>query len=211
MWMFELGSVRLRPMEKEDLKVWHEWENDFEVMMYSRSRPLNMVNMTQLETRYDEWVKDENTLHFIVELADSKEAIGIARIEQERWHTVRTAGMGTYIGKKELWSKGIGKHITLALLEMAFNHLNVERCEAWSVEYNERAHRVLEACGFKKIGASRQAMFVNGRKWDDYQFDIMREEYLAIRMDLLKETLGDKLKEYLERHCTIKGHEKRTS
>jgi RimJ/RimL family protein N-acetyltransferase len=112
-------------MEKEDLKVWHGWENDFEVMMYSRSRPLNMVNMAQLEARYDEWAKDENTLHFIVELVDSKEAIGIARIEQERWHTVRTAGMGTYIGKKELWSRGIGKHITLALLEMAFNHLNV--------------------------------------------------------------------------------------
>ncbi len=178
--------------------------------MYSRSRPLNMVNMAQLEARYDEWAKDENTLHFIVELAASKEAIGIARIEQERWHTVRTAGMGTYIGKKELWSKGIGKHITLALLEMAFNHLNVERCEAWSVEYNQRAHRVLESCGFKKIGASRQAMFVNGRKWDDYQFDILREDYLTIRMDLLKETLGGKLDEYLERHCTIKGCEKRT-
>jgi len=209
--VFELGRARLRPMEREDLKAWHEWENDFEVMMYSRSRPLNMVNMAQLEARYDEWAKDENTLHFIVELADSKEAIGIARIEQERWHTVRTAGMGTYIGKKEFWSKGIGKHITLALLEMAFNHLNVERCEAWSVEYNQRAHMVLESCGFKKVGASRQAMLVNGRKWDDYQFDILREEYLTIRMGLLKETLGGDLGEFLERHCTIKGYEKRPS
>jgi len=71
--VFELGSVRLRPMEKEDLKLWHVWENDFEVMMWSRSRPLNMANMAQLEARFDEWSKDENSLHFIVELADSKE------------------------------------------------------------------------------------------------------------------------------------------
>jgi hypothetical protein len=70
---------------------------------------------------------------------------------------------------------------------------------------------VLESCGFKKIGVSRQAMFVNGRKWDDFQFDILREEYLTIRMALLKEALGGNLDEYLERHCTIKGYEKRTS
>lgn len=209
--MFELGNVRLRPMEREDLKLWHEWENDFEVMMYSRSRPLNMVNMAQLEARYNEWVKDENTLHFIVELVDSKETIGIARIEQEDWHTVKTAGVGTYIGKKELWNKGTGKYITVALLEMAFNHLNVERCEASSVEYNQRAHKVLETCGFKKSGMSRQSMFVNGRKWDDYHFDILREEYVAIRMNLLKQTLGNKLDEYIERYCNIKNHEQKTS
>lgn len=205
--MFELGSVRLRPMEKEDLKLWHVWENDFEVMMWSRSRPLNMANMAQLEARFDEWSKDENSLHFIVELADSKETLGIARIEQESWHTVKTAGVGTYIGRKDLWSRGLGKHITLAILEMAFNHLNVERCEASSVEYNHRAHKVLESCGFKRSGMSRQAMFVNGRKWDDYHFDILREEYLKIRMDLLKQTLGEKLDEYIKRHCTIQQRE----
>jgi len=163
-----------------------------------------MVNTGQLEARLEEWSKDVYSLHFIVELVDSKEPIGIARIEMEPGHTVKTAGVGTYIGKKELWSKGIGKHITLALLEMTFNHLNVERCEASSIEYNRRAHKVLETCGFKKVGVSRQAMFVNSRRWDDCHFDILREEYLAIRERLLKEELGDKLNEYIERHCTIK-------
>jgi hypothetical protein len=70
---------------------------------------------------------------------------------------------------------------------------------------------VLEACGFKKVGVSRQAMFVNGRRWDDCHFDILREEYVAIRMGLLKEALGDRLDEYVERHCTIKEQENRAS
>ncbi|MCK4222710.1 N-acetyltransferase, partial [Candidatus Bathyarchaeota archaeon] len=69
--MFEFGDLLFRPVEKEDLKILHKWENDFELIMYSRSNPMNFVNMAQLEKQYEEWVKDEKQLHFIVELIDS--------------------------------------------------------------------------------------------------------------------------------------------
>jgi len=202
--MFEFGDIRLRPIEREDLKILHEWENDFEVIMHSRNMPINFVNMSQLEKRYEEWVKDEREQRFIVELADSKEAIGIARLEREDWANVRSADVGTYIGKKELWGKGYGRQITVALLEVVFNQLNMDRCEASSVEYNVRAHNVLDACGFRKVGVARQSAFVNGRKWDRIRFDILREEYLKMRMELLKKTLNNKLDTYIEKHCTIK-------
>jgi diamine N-acetyltransferase len=206
--MFEFGDLRFRPVEKEDLKVLHTWENDFEVIMYSRNRPMNFLSMAQLEKQYEEWIQDERELHFIIELADSKEAIGIARIERQDWSNVKTADVGTYIGNKELWGKGLGRQITVALLEMCFNQLNVDRCEASSVEYNYRAHKSLEACGFRKSGVSRQSAFVNGRKWDRFHFDILRDEYLNIRTDLLRRTLDDKLGEYLEKHCTILDYKK---
>jgi len=202
--MFEFSDVRFRPVEKEDLKVLHEWENDFEVIMYSRNMPMNFVNMTQLEKRYEEWVAGEKELHFIIELVDSKEPIGIARLELHDWSNVRNAEVGTYIGKKQLWNKGLGHQITVALLEMAFNQLNMDRCEASSVEYNRRAHKVLEECGFKKSGVTRQSAFVNGRKWDRFHFDILRDEYLQVRTNLLKQVLGRKLEEYIAKHCTIK-------
>ncbi|UCG36087.1 MAG: GNAT family N-acetyltransferase [Candidatus Bathyarchaeota archaeon] len=204
--MFEFGRIRFRPVEREDLKILHSWENDFELIMYSRSKPMNFVNMAQLEKQYEEWIKDERELRFIVELADSKEPIGIARLRRGEWANVKTAEVGTYIGKKELWGKGLGKQITVALLEMAFNQLNMDRCEAWSVEYNQRAHKSLETCGFKRGGIMRDAAFINGRKWGAYHFDILRDEYLSLRDDLLKQALGDKLDEYLKKHCTIEGY-----
>ncbi len=206
--MFEFGDLRFRPVEKEDLKVLHEWENDFEVIMYSRNRPMNFLSMAQLEKQYEEWMKDEKELHFIIELAGSKEAVGTARLERHDWGNVKTAEIGTYIGKKELWGKGLGLQITVALLEMSFVQLNVERCEASSVEYNPRAHKALEACGFKKVGVTRQSAFVNGRKWDRFHFDMLRDEYLSIRMNLLGKTLGDKLEEYMNKHYTVPGYNK---
>jgi RimJ/RimL family protein N-acetyltransferase len=203
--VFEFGRVRFRALEREDLRLLHGWENDSELIMYSRSRPLNFVSLAQLEKQYEDWMKDEKELHFIIELVDSKEAIGIARLQRQDWGNVKTADIGTYIGKKELWGKGLGREITVGLLEMAFNQLNAERCQAWSVEYNRRAHNALEACGFKKGGAVRQTVFVNGRKWDSYYFDILRGEYLNTRLDLLKQTLGDKANDYIGKNDKIEG------
>jgi diamine N-acetyltransferase len=201
--MFELGDIRFRPVEKDDLKLLHKWENDFELMMYSRSKPLNFVSMEQLERQYDKWMKEDKEDHFIVELVDTNEPIGTAVIRKEEWSNVKNADIGTYIGNKEYWSKGYGKQITVALLEMCFIFLNMERCEAWSVEYNTRAHKTLETCGFKRGGVMRQTVLVNGKKWNSYHFDILREEYTNIRQDLLEKTLGEKLDKYLKKHCSL--------
>jgi RimJ/RimL family protein N-acetyltransferase len=201
--MFELGDIRFRPVEKDDLKLLHKWENDFELMMYSRSKPLNFVSMEQLERQYDKWMKENKETHFIVELIDTNKPIGTAVIRKEEWSNVKNADIGTYIGKKEYWGKGYGKQITVALLEMCFIFLNMERCEAWSVEYNTRAHKTLEACGFTKGGVMRQTVLVNGKKWNSYHFDMLREEYTNIRQGLLGKTLGEKLDNYLKKHCGL--------
>ncbi len=165
---------------------------------------MNFVNMVQLEKQFEEWVKDEKELHLIVELIDSKDPIGIVKIRRGEWGNVKCGNIGTYIGEKKHRGRGLGQQITVALLEMAFNQLNMEKCEAWSVEYNKRAHKALEICGFKRGGIVRQAAFVNGKRWNAYHFDILREEYLAIRMRLLKRTLGKKIDKYMKKHCTIK-------
>jgi RimJ/RimL family protein N-acetyltransferase len=197
--MFEFAGLRFRPLEKEDLKLLHVWENDSELMMYSRSEPLNMATMAQLEERFAEWTKNEKNLLFIVENMGSNEPIGFASIRREVWGNVPGADVGTYIGKKELWEKGFGKKITVALLEMSFVHLGLEHCQAWSVEYNTRAHRALESCGFKKGGVVRNTVYVAGRKWGSFHFDILQEEYMNIRMNLLKNVLRDEVDGYLEK------------
>jgi RimJ/RimL family protein N-acetyltransferase len=197
--VFDFGDLRFRPIEKEDLELMHKWENNSELMMYPRSNPMNFVNMTQLEKKYEEWMKDKKHLRFILELNETKEVIGIARIKQEEWGGVKSKDIGKYIGDKKLWGKGLGQQITVALLEMVFYQLNAERCEAWSVEYNHRAHKTLEACGFRKGGELRKTVFVNGQRWNSIHFDILRDEYLGIRAGSLNQTLGTKKEDYMKK------------
>ena len=198
--MFEFGELRFRALEKDDLKLLHVWENDFETMMMHRGEPLNTVSMSRFEEKYAEWMKDEKNLQFIVENTALKEPIGWAVIHRDMSGGVPTASIGTYIGKKECWEKGFGTKITVALLEMGFMHFGLEECNAWSVEYNIRAHRTLEACGFKKCGAFRDIVFVAGRKWAMFYFELLREEYMNIRMNLLKKTLEDSIQDYLKKN-----------
>ena len=60
--MFQFGSLLFRPTERQDLELMHEWENDSELMMYSRSRPLSFLSMAQLEKQFEEGLKDEKKL-----------------------------------------------------------------------------------------------------------------------------------------------------
>jgi hypothetical protein len=53
--VFEFGRVRFRPLERDDLGLLHVWENDSEVIMYSRSRPLNFASLAQLEKQFEDW------------------------------------------------------------------------------------------------------------------------------------------------------------
>lgn len=198
--MFEFAELRFRPIEKDDLKLLHVWENDFEMTMYHRSEPLCTISMSQLEDKYAEMMKDEKSFYFIVENTALREPIGTAEIHKDTRSNVPAAHIGTYIGKKECWEKGLGTKITVASLEMSFIHFGLDHCQAWSVEYNTRAHRTLEACGFKKCGAMRNVVFVGGKKWEMFNFDILREEYMNIRMNLLSRALGDSVQDYLQKN-----------
>ena len=196
--MFQFGKVVLRPREKEDLEFIHKWENDSELMMYSRSKPASFVNMAQLEKQFEERLKDEKNLFMMIELKQAKDPIGFASLEQRDWGNVKTGHLGICIAEREFWGKGIGRQITVALLEMAFMQLNAERCDTGGVEYNKRAHKTLKWCGFTQSGSLRRIHFVNSHLWDHLYFDLLRKEYLERRMELLRGTLKEDLKQYLE-------------
>jgi RimJ/RimL family protein N-acetyltransferase len=166
---------------------------------------VNFVSLVQLERQYEEWMRDERELHFIVELVDSKEAIGTARLQRQDWGNVKTVDIGTYIGKKELWGKGLGRQITVALLEMSFTSSTLSAVERGASSTIIALTARWKPTGSKKGGAVRQTVFVNDRKWDSYHFDVLRDEYLNIRTNLLKQTLGDKAEEYIRKNGETVG------
>ena len=195
--MLEIGEIRLRAWEKKDLEKVHEWENDFSLMLYSRGKPQNIRTYEDIEEYYEKERKNEKRFHYIVELRESNESIGTAVIRLEDWGQVKSGNLGTYLDKK-YWNLGLGKVITIALLELSFYFMNLDKCEAYSIEYNKRAHKVLEACGFKRVGVIRKGGYVLGKRWDWYFFDVLREEYMEMRESLLEKMLGEKKEEYMK-------------
>lgn len=192
--MFRIGGIRLRPLERNDLALVHELENDEQGTFYARGMPLNFKTMDEVVQEYEEDIKKNIRRRFVVEPEDGK-SMGIASV-YDNPGTIKRAGIGLFL-KKEYWNSGIGKIATLGLLEMLFIFSNYERVEAWSAEYNKRAHKVLMANGLVLEGKLRKAIYVSGRYYDWYIFGELREEYMEKREGLLKGILNKNYEEYL--------------
>ncbi len=200
--MFEIGRIRFRPLRKEDLPTLEKWENSNQVTLYARCNPLVFKSFEDVEEDYEEYLKNEDKYRFMIELCKDEKTIGIATYEDHS-NTVRNADIGTYVGNQEYWNKGLGKEITLGLCEMLFFHENFDRISAWSSSINKRAHKVLKALNFKRVGKARKSGYLFGKRIDWYMFDLLREEYLEDRDELLGSILEDKA-EYLKNYCMLK-------
>lgn len=206
--MFEIGKIRFRPLAREDTASLEKWENEYKVTLYSRGQPLVFKNSDEIEKEYEEYLENEDKKKFIVELTENDKTIGIATYEDHS-NSVKNADIGTYIGEKEFWNQGLGKHITLGLCEMLFFHLNYDRLSAWSSSVNKRAHKVLETFGFKKTGRARKSGFLFGKRIDWVMFDLLKEEYIENREELLEKYLDDK-EAYIKNYCKLKKPVKKT-
>jgi len=151
--------------------------------------------MDEIIQEYEEDLKKNLRRRFVVESTDGKQ-IGIASI-YENPGLMKRAGIGLFL-KKEYWNSGIGKIATLALMEMLFYFSNYERVEAWSAEYNIRAHKVLMDNGMVLEGKLRKSLFISGRYYDWYIFGELKDEYLSKREAIIKKILNKNYEEYLK-------------
>jgi len=88
--------------------------------------------------------------------------------------------VGIGIGERDYWDKGYGTDAMNILLRYAFTELNLERVTLTVFEYNARAIRSYEKCGFRVEGHSRETLHREGRRWDVIFMGILQEEWQAL-------------------------------
>jgi RimJ/RimL family protein N-acetyltransferase len=87
---------------------------------------------------------------------------------------------GIAIGEREYWGKGYGTDAMNIILRFAFTELNLHRVSLTVFEYNPRAIRSYEKCGFRMEGRSREAFQREDRRWDVLHMGVLREEWQAL-------------------------------
>lgn len=85
--------------------------------------------------------------------------------------------VGIFIGDKNYWNKGYGTDAMRILIRFIFEQMNINKIKLNVYEFNPRAVRCYEKCGFKKEGTLRQEIFRDGKYYDQYIMSILREEY----------------------------------
>lgn len=166
-------NIYLSPRNSQDVEIFTQWLNDFETTDYlGRSGLLTTIDA---EKKYLEENSNPEATFVIVTLEDDK-MIGSVSLEEIN-SINRTATLGIFIGDKEYRNKGWGTEAIQLILEYGFHYLNLQNIKLDLMEFNERALKCYQKCGFKEYGRRRKCKFINGKYYDSISMDILAEEF----------------------------------
>ena len=166
-------NIYLSPANTEDYEIFTEWINDFETTDYiARS---HVITTFSSEKEYLESAKNQECFLVIVDLKEDKLIGSISLNDID--HLSRTATLGIFIGDKDYRSRGYGTEAIKLLLDYGFNYLNLNNINLSVFEFNERAIRCYEKCGFKVYGKRTKSKFINGKYYDEIFMEILSDNY----------------------------------
>ena len=85
------------------------------------------------------------------------------------------------IGEHDAWGKGYGTEATKLMVDHAFGVLGLHRIGLTVFEFNGRAIRAYEKCGFTLEGRAREAIFRDGRYWDELHMSVLAQDWAESR------------------------------
>lgn len=177
--LFQGSLVHLTAEEPQVMAdAFSRWARDSEYFRLLDNDPPHLWSVKKVK----EWIekdleKDPLEEHFFAvrTLADEK-LIGFVGLWGLNW-VQGDSFVGIGIGEREYWGKGYGGDAMRLILRYAFDELNLRRVSLDVFEYNTRAIRSYEKCGYVHEGRQRQAMRRDGRRYDILYMGILREEW----------------------------------
>ncbi len=173
-------TVRLRPIERDDLPRFVSWLGDPEVCA---SIALALGPGLAQEERWFEGVLAQPALEQplavdVLHEDGSWRHVGSAGTHGIDWRN-RATEIGLVIGDKAVWGRGVGTEAVDLLLRHAFGDLNLHRVWLRVFADNARARRVYEKLGFRHEGTFREAEYRSGRYRGVEVYGMLESEWRA--------------------------------
>jgi len=165
--LLEGKAVNLRVVEKEDLPLWAEWNNNPEFR--GEYTPLPQESKTELAKRYDNLTSDSKW--FFIEKKDGTKIGGIIHFPVGKLLEIGFALIPSERGK------GYCTEAVKIMLDYLFASKEIVRIQATTHVENKASQKVLEKAGFTREGTIRKMLFISGEWADGYLYSILREEW----------------------------------
>ncbi len=171
-------KVRLAPINKDDLPIYHKWFSNTEFLRLLTS-DVAMPKTTENELAwYEEASKSKDEYVFGIRALDDNRLLGNCSIFSISQNS-RNAEVGIYIGEPSEWGKGFGSDAMNVLVRFGFMDVNLHRLELRVFGYNARAISSYEKVGFVREAILREALYRDGTYHDVHIMGILRRDWLA--------------------------------
>jgi RimJ/RimL family protein N-acetyltransferase len=169
--------VVLRRHVPENLKAFERWYADPDVARLTRYQD-GPMRREEIERFFAARVVGHDSLALAIHERATNRLIGTCAFSQLDGEN----GSALYhitIGEKDAWGRGYGTEATRLMLEHAFSVLRLHRVALAVFEFNERAIRSYRSCGFVVEGRAREAIWRDGRWWDEITMSILDSEWVT--------------------------------
>ena len=164
---------KLTRVTDEELELFNKWDNDPELVPYIRYSPDREAFEKKRVFTHADIEKRLKKLHLYMVCLDEK-PVGFFdfTIDPDMLHrkVPRTGWPAVVIGEKSARGKGIGVKV-LDFLEIEMKKLGVKRVELGVFEYNERAIRLYEKCGYREFARIPDFTYYDGKMYADIRME----------------------------------------
>ena len=169
------SPLKLRPLEREDLKFVHELDNDAAIMRYWFEEPYEAF--VELVDLYDKHIHDQMERRFIID----KGGVNIGLVELIEVDYIHRRAEFQIIIDPAQQSKGYGEKATRMALDYAFMVLNLYKVYLVVDNENKKASHIYQKLGFEIEGVLRHEFFINGSYRDATRMCIFQTRYLGLK------------------------------
>jgi RimJ/RimL family protein N-acetyltransferase len=172
-------TVVLRRHRPENLAAFRRWYSDVEVARLTRYRD-GPMRPDEIDRFFTARVLGIDSLTLAVHLRAKDRLIGSCAFSQLDGDN-GSALFHITIGEKDLWGRGYGTEATRLMLAHAFTSMGLHRVSLAVFAFNERAIRSYEKVGFVVEGRARDAIYRDGRYWDEIDMSMLESEWRAMQ------------------------------
>lgn len=168
----------LRELERKDLPTINKWRNDPELIVLLGA-PFRYINLDVDVKWYESYMGNRNNaVRCAIIEDDSEDILGLVSLVSVDYMN-QSAEFHIMVGDTQNQGRGIGTFAVNAMLNHAFNNMNLQRVELTVLEDNARAKLLYEKSGFVYEGRKRRAKYKNGKFVDMLIYSILKSEFLG--------------------------------
>jgi len=158
------GGVALVPVTLDHYKLYGQWAMQPEVGRFWGPRFAEVTD-ERAEARFKEAGASSTSIEWTIDYQD--EPVGSTGIFGIDW--VRRDGeSGIFIGRHELFGRGIASEAVRLRTAFAWRELRLHRVHNWIGLANRGSRRANEKAGYKQMGLYRKSWFRSGQWYDEW-------------------------------------------
>ncbi|UAN62210.1 MULTISPECIES: spermidine N1-acetyltransferase [Serratia] len=172
--MTNITTIKLRPLEREDLIFVHQMDNNASVMRYWFEEPYEAF--VELSDLYDKHIHDQTERRFIIENDSVK--VGLVELVEIN-HIHRRAEFQIIIDPVHQ-GNGYAKNAAILAMDYGFSVLNLNKLHLIVDSENQKAIHIYTKLGFEVEGKLIDEYFANGKYRSVLRMCIFQNRYFDV-------------------------------